>query len=180
MDDEIGEMGDMGEMGENLPPLPKPSELLALDTITADMFDTLRGWFGVGPTVELNLAAVDSAVTELGDPKLIAAMAMRKLQALNLLSTPGVTTTTDVVVAIVQDLDRALLAAPELYLNLAAESTDWDQAFAAMDNADEDEIVDEANELDPEIEHFRQMHGELHEAMYAVLEASDGVIRFFE
>lgn len=173
-------MDDDVDMGEDLPPLPKPRELLALDTVSADMFDTLRTWFGVGPTIQLNLASVDSAVSELGDPKLIAAMAMRKLQALNLLSTPGVTTTTDVVVAIVQDLDRALLAAPELYLSLAAQTTDWDQAFASMATADADDIVEQADELDPEIEHFRQMHGELHEAMYAVLEASDGEIRFFE
>ena len=41
---------------------------------------------------------------------MVAALAMRKLQALHLLSTPGVRTTTDVVVTIVQDIDRALIA----------------------------------------------------------------------
>jgi len=160
--------------------LAKPHELLALHSITADMFDTLRSWFSVGPTITLNLTSVDSAVTELGDPVLIAAMAMRKLQALNLLSTPGVRTTTDVVVTIVQDLDRALLQAPEMYLALKAETTDWDQAFEAMDATDDDEIAEDAGELDPEIEHFRQLHVELHEAMLAVLDASDGEIRIFE
>ena len=86
--------------------LPKPDALLALDGVTAELFETLRDWFDVGPTVTLDLRRVDSAVADLGDPQLIAAMAMRKLQALHLLSTPGVRTTTDVVVAMVNDLDR--------------------------------------------------------------------------
>ena len=64
--------------------------------------------------VSIDLADIDSAVIELGDPEMIAALAMRKLQALRLLATPGVRTTTDVVVAIVNDLDRALLQAPDL------------------------------------------------------------------
>ena len=87
--------------------LSKPNELLALHSVTTEMFDTLRRWFSVPPRLSLNLESVDSAVTEMGDPTLIAGMAMRKLQALNLLSTPGVRTTTDVIVTIVQDLDRA-------------------------------------------------------------------------
>jgi len=169
-----------GEDSVPMEVLAKPHELLALHSITTDMFDTLRSWFDVGPTITLDLVSVDSAVTELGDPVLIAAMAMRKLQALNLLSTPGVRTTTDVIVTIVQDLDRALLQAPEMYLALAAETTDWDRAFEAMDSTDEDEIAEDAGELDPEIEHFRQLHVELHEAMLAVLDASDGEIRLFE
>jgi hypothetical protein len=113
--------------------LPKPTELLALHDVTEEMFDTLRDWFSVPSRVELNLDAVDSAVLEMGDPVLIAAMAMRKLQALHLLSTPGVRTTTDVVVTIVQDLDRALLQAPNMRLNLAAASTDWDAALAQLE-----------------------------------------------
>ena len=40
---------------------------------------------------------------------MIAAMAMQKLQALHLIATPGVLTTTDVILAIINDLDRALL-----------------------------------------------------------------------
>ena len=80
--------------------------------------------------VEFDLTAVDSAVRELGDPQLIAAFAMRKLQALHLLATPGVRTTTDVVVAIVSDLDRALLQAPTMRLRLAAANADWDAELA--------------------------------------------------
>ena len=71
---------------------------------------------------------------ELGDPVLVAAMAMRKLQALHLLSTPGVRTTTDVVVAIVQDLQRALIQAPHMRLRLAASAADWDAELAALDD----------------------------------------------
>ena len=85
--------------------VPKPEELLSLDSVTEELFGTLRGWFDVPSVVTLDLNAVDSAVLELGDPQMVAALAMRKLQALNLLSRPGVRTTTDVVVAIVNDLE---------------------------------------------------------------------------
>ena len=47
---------------------PKPDELLALHSVTGEMFDTLRRWFDVPPTISLNLVSVDSAVAELGDP----------------------------------------------------------------------------------------------------------------
>lgn len=181
--------GDEAHQDEAPAPVPKPDALLALHTTTETMFETLRRWFGVGPSISLNLGSIDSATAELSDPVLIAAMAMRKLQALHLLSTPGVRTTTDVIVAIVQDLDRALLQAPNMYLELRAESTDWDSAFAmldanAADHSDgDDPLADapiDADELDPEIEDFRHMHAELHEAMYAVVEASAGEIRIFE
>lgn len=86
--------------------IPKPRELLALHDVTAELFTLLRAWFDVPERVTIDLEAIDSAVKELGDLQLIAAMAMRKLQALHLLATPGVRTATDVVVAIVQDLER--------------------------------------------------------------------------
>ena len=113
-------------------PVDKPDELLALHEVTAELFGTLRAWFGVPASVALDLAEVDSAVTELGDPVLIAAMAMRKLQALHLIATPGVRTTTDVVVAIVQDLQRALIQAPAMRLKLAASATDWDAELDSL------------------------------------------------
>ena len=111
----LGQLDDEDECGvsEPIDALPKPDALLALHDVTAELFDTLRYWFDVPASVSIDLRAVDSAVGELGDPQMIAALAMRKLQALNLLATPGVLTTTDVVVAIVQDLDRALVQAPE-------------------------------------------------------------------
>lgn len=182
-----GGAGDGASPDDAPPPVPKPDALLALHTTTETMFDTLRRWFGVGPSISLNLESIDSATAELADPLLIAAMAMRKLQALHLLSTPGVRTTTDVIVAIVQDLDRALLQAPSMYLQMRAETTDWDRALEMLDTtadgAADDELADaplDADEADPEIEDFRHMHAELHEAMYAVVEASAGEIRIFE
>ncbi len=165
-------------------PLPKPDELLALHTVTAEMFDTLRGWFAIPPAVTLNLAEIDSAISELGDPMLVIAMAMRKLQALHLIAMPGVRTATDLVVTIVQDLDRALIQAPNMRLNHQAASTDWDAALAAMDDDADSPIGDpdgrEVDDDDPEAARFRELHARLHEAVHAVVQASDGEIRYFE
>ena len=161
-------------------PVDKPDELLALHEVTAELFGTLRAWFGVPASVRLDLAEVDSAVTELGDPMLIAAMAMRKLQALHLIATPGVRTTTDVVVAIVQDLQRALIQAPAMRLKVAASATDWDAELASLATSDlASELPVEADQADPEAERFHHLHGLLIVAMEAVLVASDGHIRVF-
>ena len=162
--------------------VPKPDELLALGGITAEMFAILRTWFDVPPRVTLDLIDVDSAVAELGDPVMIVALAMRKLQALNLLATPGVRTTTDVVVTIVQDLDRALVQAPVMRLRLAAEVTDWDAELAWLEGeeAEVDEAPVEATDSDPEAAHFRALHAKLHEAAEAVVEASGGEVRILE
>lgn len=165
----------------------KPDELLALHGVTAEMFAILRDWFDVPKSVTIDLAEVDSAVRELGDPVMVVAMAMRKLQALHLLSTPGVLTTTDVVVSIIGDLDRALIQAPNMYLKRVAESTDWDAELAELENPDdrgshpssahpEMTSVEDADAL---IEYFRSLHAALHEAAAAVIEASDGEIRYF-
>ena len=164
--------------------VPKPDELLALHDVTGEMFDTLRRWFDVPPKAELDLTDVDAAVVELGDPTMIAALAMRKLQALHLLSTPGVRTTTDVVVTIVQDLDRALIQAPFSRLRVRAEATDWDAEFAALESGglldDGDAPPEDPGAADPEVERFRMLHAQLHKAARAVLEASEGRIRIFE
>src|SRR5713101_8730851 len=98
--------------------LPKPAELLALGEVTTELFETLKEWFDVPSAVVLDLSAVDSekVVREMAEPFMIAALAMRKLQALHLLATPGVRTSTDVVFTIVQDLTRALLQAPVMRL----------------------------------------------------------------
>lgn len=163
--------------------MPKPDELLAARTSAEVLFDTLRRWFGVPEQVELDLRAVDSAVGELGDPQLVMAMAMRKLQALHLVTTPGVRTTTDVVVTVIQDLERALLQAPNMHLKRSAASADWDAALAALgDPADlpppdaEGESVP-ADEDEDEITTFRRHHQAIREAARAVLLASDGEIR---
>ncbi len=168
-------------MSEQEPTLPKPDELLALDAVTEQLFSTLKLWFGVDDRVTLDLAAVDSAVGELGDPVMIAALAMRKLQALHLIATPGVRTSTDVVVTIVNDLDRALVQAPSMYLSLTAEGTDWDAALAELDaGSDADDAPVDADAPDSDLEDFRFLHGALHDAAHAVVEASDGEIRYFE
>lgn len=158
--------------------IPKPDELLALHSVTQELFDTLRAWFDVPEQVTMDLTDIDSAVSELGDPVMIAAVAMRKLQALRLLSTPGVKTSTDVVVAIVQDLNRALLQAPAMRLHRAASTTDWDAALAELVEAPGDDAPTAGDEEDAEAVRFRTLHEQLHEAVYAVLRASEGEIRY--
>lgn len=156
----------------------KPDELLALAGVTTEMFTTLRRWFDVPASVALDLTEVDSAVTELGDPVLIAAMAMRKLQALHLLATPGVRTTTDVVVSIVQDVRRALLAAPAMRLRVAAATTDWDAELVALEQGGGEAAPLETDASDPEVERFRALHAKLEHAMEAVWSAADGEIAY--
>ena len=87
----------------------KPDALLALHSVTEELFETLRRWFHVPNVVPLDLSDIDAVVREMSDPVMIAALAMRKLQALRLLALPGVRTSTDVVLSIVNDLDRALV-----------------------------------------------------------------------
>jgi hypothetical protein len=170
-------------MSEPVEVIPKPDELLALHDVTDDLFGILRRWFDVPVSVPLDLTDIDSAVVELGDPEMIAALAMRKLQALHLLATPGVRTTTDVVVAIVNDLDRALLQAPDLRLRRQAAGTDWDAALEQLsigESAAGADDVEEEESFDEEVALFRSLHQRLHEAAIAVVEASRGEIRIFE
>jgi hypothetical protein len=160
--------------------IDKPDELLALHGVSAELFDTLRQWFAVPDEVSIDLLAVDSAVAELGDPQMIAALAMRKLQALNLLATPGVRTTTDVVVAIIQDLERALLQAPRMRLQVRAATVDWDAELLALDTGEaideEGEAPTDATARDPEVDRFHVLHSRIHDALLAVVEASEGEI----
>lgn len=164
--------------------LPKPDAMLALHDVTAELFARLREWFDVPDSVALDLSGIDAAVKELGDPVMVAALAMRKLQALHLLSTPGVRTTTDVVVTIVQDLDRALIQAPFSRLRVRAEATDWDAELAALESGglqeDQEAPPQDPGAADPEVERFRMLHAQLHKAARAVLDASEGRIRIFE
>jgi hypothetical protein len=161
----------------------KPDELLALHDVTAELFATLRRWLEVPDRLTLTLDDVDAAVAELGDPVMVAGMAMRKLQALRLLAQPGVRTSSAVVITIVQDLDRALVEAPSLRLRRAAATADWDAALEELvaDPADPAAALAET-ELgapadageDPEVRRFRELHRKLHEAVRAVLTVSDG------
>jgi hypothetical protein len=162
-------------------PLPKPDELLALGDVATGLFDQLRRWFEVPERVALDLREIDAAVAELGDPVMTAAMAMRKLQALHLLATPGVRTTTDVLVTIVQDLDRALVQAPNMALRRRAEATDWDAELAMLDpEAEHPSASNDRQPADADVDAFRRRHAQLHEAARAVLEASGGRICVFE
>ncbi len=162
--------------------LPKPDELLALHSVAARLFDTLRNWFDIEPKVTIDLTEIDSAVIELSSPSMIIAMAMRKLQALHLISTPGVLTTTDTVIAIVNDLDRALLQAPSMRLEREADMTNWDEALAQMKKGEihPEDIPTLASEPDPEIEEFQVHHEALHHAVRAIVEASNGEIKYFQ
>ena len=163
--------------------IPKPDELLALHDVTDELFATLRRWFDVPARPSLELSDIDSAVAELGDPVMIAALAMRKLQALRLLSTPGVRTSTDVVITIVQDLDRALVQAPVMRLHHAAEATDWDAALADLVDTPGDDgpgAPTSADADDPQAVRFRELHQRLHEAAASVLRASEGEIRYLQ
>ncbi len=173
--------------------IAKPDELLALHDVTAEMFAILQRWFGVPERVSLDLSAIDAAVREMGDPVMVAAMAMRKLQALHLLATPGVRTTTDMVVTIVQDLQRALVQAPAMRLKLAAERTDWDAEFALLDASElpgmpvegghpagraiHGEVPKFNDDPDLEADRFTALHEKLLKAAEAVIIASDGEIR---
>jgi hypothetical protein len=186
----------------------KPAELLALHDVTEELFGMLQGWFDVPTRLEIDLSDVDSAVAQLADPVAIAGLAMRKLQALRLLAQPGVRTSTDVVVTIVQDLDRALAQAPTMRLHRAAAAADWDAELADLldggadvaaavadpshdgssssapgddavtDDTSGRDAVAEAAGGDPVVRRFRELHERLHAAARAVVEASDGEIRY--
>jgi hypothetical protein len=162
--------------------MPKPPELLALTEVTTELFDTLKDWFDVPASVMLDMSAVDSerVVREMAEPAMIAALAMRKLQALHLLATPGVRTSTDVIVTIVNDLTRALLQAPVMRLRVAAERTDWDAEFAGLTDAGDVSAPDDATDADPESERFEILHSALHVAAQAVVDLSDGEIVYLE
>ena len=172
----------MDEIDEEPDIIPKPNKLLALHSVSERLFKTLREWFDINHEVRINLEEIDSAVIELSSPEMIIAMAMRKLQALHLIATPGVLTSTDIVIAVVNDLDRALLQAPSMYLEQKANTTNWDEAFEEMGKSGThpEYIPTVASEPDPEIEEFQVDHEALHLAVHAVIEASHGEIRYFQ
>ncbi len=169
------------EENDDLNPIPKPDSFLALHTVAENLFNTLRKWFDVKPNVTIDLTEIDSAITELGESEMIAAMAMRKLQALHLIATPGVLTTTDVILAIINDLDRALLQAPSMFLERKAIQTDWDKEFESL-NGESDSLnfPIASDQVDPEIQEFQLQHASLHQAVQDVVEAAEGEIRFFQ
>jgi hypothetical protein len=169
---------------EPIPVVAKPDELLALHSVTEELFGTLKRWFSVPDRVALDLSDIDAVVAEMSDPVMIAALAMRKLQALRLIATPGVRTSTDVVLAIVNDLERALVQAPAMRLKLRASTVDWDAAFAELEIGDHPSRIarlpHDATDADPEADRFRELHQRLHDAAFAVYQLGEGEIRLLE
>ncbi len=159
--------------------IPKPHELLAARDLPRTSSLSCAPGSGCGTRVTLDLEAIDSAVAELGDPQLVMAMAMRKLQAFHLLTTPGVGTTTDVVLTVVQDLERALVQAPRAYLRNAAAAADWDAALAAIEEPGGEAALHVARSglVDEAMAAFARNHQALRAAARAVLQVSEGQIR---
>jgi hypothetical protein len=87
---------------------PKPPELVSLYAATSAVFRTLKEEFQVPDTYELMLHHVDAAEPFLRNTVDIAAITMRKIQALRWVAKPGVDTTNDIVVTLAADLLRAL------------------------------------------------------------------------
>ena len=86
----------------------KPAELVNLYTATSAAFTILKAEFQVPDTYELALHDVDAAELCLTNTVDIAAITLRKVQALRWVAKPGVETTNDIVVALAADLLRAL------------------------------------------------------------------------
>ncbi|HET9254789.1 MAG TPA: hypothetical protein VFO16_06255 [Pseudonocardiaceae bacterium] len=87
---------------------PKPPELVSLYAETPAAFRILKDEFQVPDTYELALNHVDAAEQFLRSTVDIAAITMRKIQALRWVAKPGVETTNDIVVTLAADLLRAL------------------------------------------------------------------------
>ena len=87
---------------------PKPPELLSLYAAIPEAFGTLKEEFQVPDTYELVLHHVDAAEPFLRNTLDIAAITMRKIQALRWVAKPGVETTNDIVVTLAADLLRSL------------------------------------------------------------------------
>ena len=92
---------------------------------------------------------------------------MRRLQVLHRLATPGVRTTSDVVLMVLQDVERALLQAPGLHLRTEAARADWDAELAGLADASADASEDD-------LERLHRHRASLRAAAKAVLHASDG------
>jgi hypothetical protein len=84
-----------------------------------------------------------------------------------------------VVVTVVQDLERTLVQAPSMRLRRAAARADWDAALASLVADEVDEAPEETGGEETEVAYFRELHACLHDALRAVIRASDGEIRRF-
>ncbi len=86
----------------------KPPELVSLYAATQLVFGILKEEFQVPDIYELVLCDVDAAEPFLRDTVDIAAVTLRKIQALRWIAKPGVETTNDIVVCLAADLLRSL------------------------------------------------------------------------
>lgn len=87
---------------------PKPLELLQLHTPAAELFAALGQRFEVPAEHEIDLRDVHVAIETLASTREIAAMAMRYTQFVRQAAAPGVTIGSEVVVAVVHDLNLLL------------------------------------------------------------------------
>lgn len=88
--------------------LSKPQELLDLHSLTETLFNLIREQFDVGATYVLKLATVDAGRKQLVSVEDVAALTMRRLQALRLVATSGHPTASDVVMGLCGPLIRSL------------------------------------------------------------------------
>lgn len=88
---------------------PKPASFLALHEDMAELFGAIKRSYRVPDAFQLNLRTVDDvSMAALSDNKARAALTLRKLQALRLLTTSGTRTTVSVVVTLVSDVTGTL------------------------------------------------------------------------
>jgi hypothetical protein len=159
--------------------MAKPMQFLAAREEFACLFISLQSWFETPPSIELDVSAVDSetAVDQLNDRVLVAGLAMRKLQALHHLAAPGVITAVDVVVSLIDGVLRALVEAPEAYMQRRAALCDWDREFDALDNG---LVWRDPQRTDSEIEEFTRCTTaliELRETMIGMAERGCHLLR---
>jgi hypothetical protein len=84
-------------------------------------------------------------------------------------------------VAIVNDLERALVQAPVMRLRVRAATTDWDAELARLSTGESLAMVpDDVAERDPDVDRFRLLHARIHRAAMAVVQASEGEVRILE
>ncbi|MDQ3886648.1 MAG: hypothetical protein M3308_06490 [Actinomycetota bacterium] len=86
----------------------KPPELLELYEVAATLFTALGEAFKVPEVYKFSLRHVDDGAPHLHNIIDRAAFAMRNVQALRLVATPGVGITSDVVVGLAAELTRTL------------------------------------------------------------------------
>lgn len=87
---------------------PKPPELLSLYDPALNVFKIIKDEFKVPDIYELALHDVDAAEPVFTTTHYIAAITMRKIQAVRWVAKPGVEIANDAVVTLAADLQRSL------------------------------------------------------------------------